>query len=103
MGLLTLAVLHHPCRTGILRKLALSNAQLGESDVEFLLGERATQLPCFRDDGLWALRHLALGSLRLSCQMVRGLVTAMPRLETLELTRMPLIEAAPSEEQHEML
>ena len=110
MGLGTLNALHSgPTfrRPVNLRELALSNAQLDEGPLLFLLGERQHErqefLPGFHDWGLWLLRHLRLGSLRLSCKVVRGLVMAMPRLETLEVTRMPLLEAAPSEEQHEML
>lgn len=90
-----------------LRELAISNAQLDEGPLLYLLAERQFELqealPGYHDWGLWLLRHLRLGSLRLSCEVVRGLVMAMPQLETLELTRMPLIEAASSEEQHEML
>ena len=110
MGLGTLNALHSgptSRRPVNLCELALSSAQLEEGPLLFLLGERHHErqedLPGFHGWGLWLLRHLRLGSLRLGCEAVRVIVMAMPRLETLELTRMPLIEAAPSEEQHEML
>lgn len=100
----TLAALHSSQAVS-LRELALSSASIGEPELLRLLAQREhlLPLPCSRDCGLWLLRHLRLGSLRMTCEVVRGVVAAMPHLETLELTRMPLVEAAASEDQHELL
>ena len=104
MGLETLAALHSSQAVN-LRELALSNADVGAPELLWLLVQRQhlSPAPCFRDCGLWLLRHLRLGSLPIGCEVLRGVLAAMPHLETLELTRMPLVEAAPSSEQHQML
>ncbi|KAK9832578.1 hypothetical protein WJX81_000260 [Elliptochloris bilobata] len=70
--------------------------QVGQSTMAALYPARAANL-----------RELALSSAGLGFQDIMNLLATilagMPKLETLEITRMPFVERAPSDEQHTML